>query len=277
MNSFRILLTSSLLIGMALFAAPKAKPAAASHGVSQAAAIHPVKNFHLYIQDGMWEFADGTKTYVISYVKYNENFDEMPADGIVPPVQVPAPTIRVKVGDEVHVFLHHSGHTHADKNSAIKNVTHTIHFHGLDLVQAMDGVPDLEHSLRQAFDAVSRDEGWATVSSVGSYMAKNNPSFDTRLYGFRKLSDMLRKQAFVEPRESETPNGPLMVRLRPKAAAPARSSRGRGRRPAQEAPLVEADAHPGADADARSDAPADLPPDEGSIRPAAKRVRRKRS
>ena len=32
-----------------------------------------------------------------------------------------------------------------------------------------------------------RDNGWATVSSVGSYMAKNNPSFDTRLYGFRKL------------------------------------------------------------------------------------------
>ncbi len=85
----------------------------------------------------------------------------------------------------------------------------------------IDDVPDLEHSLRQAFDAVSRDEGWATVSSVGSYMAKNNPSFDTRLYGFRKLSDMLRKQPFIEQREADTPNGPLMVRLRPAVQAAA--------------------------------------------------------
>ena len=95
-------------------------------------------------------------------------------------------------------------------------------------VEPIDDVPDLEHSLRQAFDAVSRDEGWATVSSVGSYMAKNNPSFDTRLYGFRKLSDMLRKQTFIEQREADTPNGPLMVRLRAAAQAqptPAKRSR----------------------------------------------------
>jgi len=144
--------------------------------------------------------------------------------------------------------------------------------------EAIDDVPDLEHSLRQAFDAVSRDEGWATVSSVGSYMAKNNPSFDTRLYGFRKLSDMLRKQVFIEQREGDTPNGPLMVRLKPKAQpaapAPARASRGgRGRRPAPVTP--PGDGEPATDA--RTEALFDLPPDDATIRPAAKRVRRKRS
>ena len=83
--------------------------------------------------------------------------------------------------------------------------------------EPIDDVPDLEHALRQAFDAVSRDNGWATLSSVGSYMAKNNPSFDTRLYGFRKLSDMVRKQAFIEARESTDASGGamLMVRLKP--------------------------------------------------------------
>ncbi len=97
--------------------------------------------------------------------------------------------------------------------------------------EPIDDVPDLEHSLRQAFDAVSRDEGWATVSSVGSYMAKNNPSFDTRLYGFRKLSDMLRKQSFIELREADTPNGPLMVRLRAVAqVATAAAKRSRRKR-----------------------------------------------
>ncbi len=132
---------------------------------------------------------------------------------------------------------------------------------------AITDVPDLETSLRQAFDAVSRDNGWATVSSVGSYMAKNNPSFDTRLYGHRKLSDMLRKQPFIEVDATEGPNGPLlMVRLKPKAvvAAPARAARGgRGRRPA-------VDVEPTAEA-----AP---PADTASpTSPPAKRARRKRS
>ena len=95
----------------------------------------------------------------------------------------------------------------------------------------IDDVPDLEQSLRQAFDAVSRDEGWASLSQVGSYMAKNNPSFDTRLYGFRKLSDMVRRQAFIETEQVDGANGPmLMVRLKPAAAsvdaaAPAKRSR----------------------------------------------------
>ena len=94
----------------------------------------------------------------------------------------------------------------------------------------IDDVPDLENALRQAFDAVSRDEGWATVSSIGSYIAKNDPSFDTRLYGFRKLSDMIRKQPFVEVKEA--PEGAtgqsLTVRLKqkePLPAAPAKRSR----------------------------------------------------
>lgn len=100
----------------------------------------------------------------------------------------------------------------------------------VDTIQAgadsITDVPDLETSLRQAFDAVSRDNGWASVSSVGSYMAKNNPSFDTRLYGHRKLSDMLRKQPFIEVDATEGPNGPLlMVRLKPKAAPASRRKR----------------------------------------------------
>jgi hypothetical protein len=84
---------------------------------------------------------------------------------------------------------------------------------------AIDDVPDLEHALRQAFDAVSRDEGWATLSSIGSYIAKNNPSFDTRLYGFRKLSDMIRKQPFVEIKDAGDGTGNPLLTVRLKAAA----------------------------------------------------------
>jgi FtsP/CotA-like multicopper oxidase with cupredoxin domain len=65
----------------------------------------------------------------------------MPSGGTLPPPQIPAPTLRVKVGDEVHVILHNAGHHHLGADSSFGNVTHTIHFHGLDLVQAVDGVP----------------------------------------------------------------------------------------------------------------------------------------
>ena len=145
--------------------------------------------------------------------------------------------------------------------------------------ETIDDVPDLEHSLRQAFDAVGRDNGWASVSSVGSYMAKNNPSFDTRLYGHRKLSDMLRKQPFIEVDATDGPNGPLlMVRLKPKGPppAPARAPRGgRGRRPTADAAPVEATPVPVTDA--RAEGLLDVPPDETAVRPAAKRSRRKRT
>ncbi len=90
--------------------------------------------------------------------------------------------------------------------------------------EAIEDIPDLEHALRQAFDAVSRDNGWASLSAVGSYMAKNNPSFDTRLYGFRKLSDLVRKQAFIEIKESTDASGGAMLTLRLKAGAQAAAS-----------------------------------------------------
>jgi len=106
----------------------------------------PQKVFHLYINDGEWELADGKKTYIVSYVAYNDKFEEMPKDGKLPPPQIPAPTIRVKLGDDVFVTLHNTGHHHLEKDSGFQGVPHTIHFHGMDLVQAYDGVPGVPHA-----------------------------------------------------------------------------------------------------------------------------------
>jgi FtsP/CotA-like multicopper oxidase with cupredoxin domain len=126
-------------VGLAARADAKVTKPAAGGAASEKG--RPVKNFHLYINDGDWEFADGEKTYVVGYVRYNDKFEEAPPGAKLPPPTIPSPEIRVKVGDEVHVFLHHAGHHHTAKGSAFTNVTHTIHFHGLDLVQAYDGVP----------------------------------------------------------------------------------------------------------------------------------------
>jgi FtsP/CotA-like multicopper oxidase with cupredoxin domain len=114
-----------------------AAPSAATAAVS----ANRVKTFHLYVNDGDWEFADGESTYIVGYVAYNERFEEAPPGAKLPPPTIPSPELRVRVGDEVHVFLHNNGHHHTAKDSAFNNVTHTIHFHGMDLVQAFDGTP----------------------------------------------------------------------------------------------------------------------------------------
>jgi hypothetical protein len=48
--------------------------------------------------------------------------------------------------------------------------------------------------IRQAIEDASDDSGWAFLGSVGAYLNKIRPDFDPRLYGHRKLSDLLKHQ-----------------------------------------------------------------------------------
>ncbi|WP_411833479.1 NYN domain-containing protein [Pseudoxanthomonas mexicana] len=47
--------------------------------------------------------------------------------------------------------------------------------------------------IRQAIEEASDDQGWALLGTMGSYLNKIRPNFDPRLYGHRKLSDLLRQ------------------------------------------------------------------------------------
>ena len=49
--------------------------------------------------------------------------------------------------------------------------------------------------IRQAIEEASDDQGWAFLGSVGSYLNKIQPDFDPRLYGHKKLSDLLKHQS----------------------------------------------------------------------------------
>ena len=49
--------------------------------------------------------------------------------------------------------------------------------------------------IRQAIEEASDDQGWAFLGSVGSYLNKIQPDFDPRLYGHKKLSDLLKQQS----------------------------------------------------------------------------------
>jgi uncharacterized LabA/DUF88 family protein len=45
----------------------------------------------------------------------------------------------------------------------------------------------------QAIEQAADESGWAFLGAVGSYLTKIQPDFDPRLYGCRKLSDLLRR------------------------------------------------------------------------------------
>ncbi|AMK23539.1 MULTISPECIES: NYN domain-containing protein [unclassified Sphingobium] len=78
-----------------------------------------------------------------------------------------------------------------------------------DNPDAADGTevePDLVNLLIDAYNAVKRDDqGFARLSEVGQ-LAGNRSSFDTRNYGFKRLSDLVRsiKNFKVESRDGQT-------------------------------------------------------------------------
>jgi uncharacterized LabA/DUF88 family protein len=75
--------------------------------------------------------------------------------------------------------------------------------------------PGLKRILSAAISNTSRDDGWSSLSEVGSYLVKSHAAFDPRDYGHAKLGELVRDASYVEVKEG----GGLWVRLRPAPAA----------------------------------------------------------
>lgn len=78
--------------------------------------------------------------------------------------------------------------------------------------------PSPKKKLRDAVDAAALDDGWAHLGTVGTMLLKNDPSFDSRNYGFRKLVDLVKAQSYLEIRQEKTGAGSrgatIFVRLK---------------------------------------------------------------
>jgi hypothetical protein len=55
----------------------------------------------------------------------------------------------------------------------------------------LKGDTALVNMLRNAVEASSDDDGWAPLGSVGTIITKQRPDFDSRNYGYAKLSDLM--------------------------------------------------------------------------------------
>lgn len=63
-------------------------------------------------------------------------------------------------------------------------------------------------ALEQSID----DAGWAHLSTFGSYLTKLQPDFDSRLYGYKKLSDLVKaKKELFEIEERQAPGSTQKV------------------------------------------------------------------
>ena len=89
---------------------------------------------------------------------------------------------------------------------------------------AMAELPKLKPMVLKALEAVARDDGWATLSLLGSQLNRNHPSFDSRNYGVTKLGDLMRKQTYLETKEVPVGDAGqhvnLQVRRKPVLATP---------------------------------------------------------
>ncbi len=65
----------------------------------------------------------------------------------------------------------------------------------------------------QALEQASDEAGWATLGTFGSYLTKLQPDFDSRLFGFKKLSELVKAKGDVfrvEERKVSGSNGKVM-------------------------------------------------------------------
>ena len=120
--------------------------------------------------------------------------------------------------------------------------------------------------LRNAVEAASDDDGWAALSAVGSIITKQRPEFDSRTYGYAKLSDLITATTLFEvDRRSPGEGKPRVDVLGPGPASPAgpgRQGRHRGVSPLwTDTSLPGPKASPGANFSGR---PPDTRPSRGS-------------
>jgi uncharacterized LabA/DUF88 family protein len=85
---------------------------------------------------------------------------------------------------------------------------------------------ELVSLLRNAVEGASDDDGWAPLSSVGNIITNQRPDFDSRSYGYGKLSDLITATSLFEIERripSEGKQALMYARVKPRVA-PARKT-----------------------------------------------------
>lgn len=111
---------------------------------------------------------------------------------------------------------------------------------------------NLQSSLTRALNAVSDDEGWASLGALGNQLNRTQPSFDARTFGGSgaRLSTLVSSQPYLET--SGSGNG---MRVRLKGTAAAKAPAKAAARTAKKAVATQAPAEAPAEAQPKKKAP----------------------
>ncbi len=66
--------------------------------------------------------------------------------------------------------------------------------------------PKIVKLIKSSISDISDDDGWAFLGDVGSLIQKKRPSFDSRNFGFEKLTPMIKAIGGIEIEQRENPN-----------------------------------------------------------------------
>jgi uncharacterized LabA/DUF88 family protein len=69
----------------------------------------------------------------------------------------------------------------------------------------------LVNQLRNALEAASDDDGWATLAAIGHIITKQHPDFDSRSYGYPKLSDLVTATTLFDLERRSPGSGKMSV------------------------------------------------------------------
>jgi uncharacterized LabA/DUF88 family protein len=84
----------------------------------------------------------------------------------------------------------------------------------------------LVSQLRNAVEAASDDDGWAPLSAIGNIITKQHPDFDSRNYGYAKLSDLMTATTLFETDRRSVGDGKQsIIYVRDSRRRPERKSR----------------------------------------------------
>jgi uncharacterized LabA/DUF88 family protein len=84
---------------------------------------------------------------------------------------------------------------------------------GAPTPHAGQSIEPLKPMLLDAIEGSAREDGWSALSGVGSMIVKNDPSFDSRNYGYQKLRELVRKQSYLEVKEVPASDGSANVHI----------------------------------------------------------------
>jgi hypothetical protein len=108
--------------------------------------------------------------------------------------------------------LSETGAGTATSSTATQTAVATPKSNGAPIPKPLTGLESPVDTISQAIEQGADEAGWSFLGAVGNYATKIQPDFDPRLYGCRKLSDLLKKYPDrFETSERGSPGSPAKM------------------------------------------------------------------